>query len=147
MGNQENKGTSIGISRLEKILIAVALLLLVGIVIFDAVTASTAYPSKVTYVVSEGAVSEAAVSANTSANASQTASDPSAVEDASLCININTATVEELQQLPGIGAVKAAAIIEYREINGDFVSIEEIMEVNGIGEKTFEKIRAYIVLS
>lgn len=59
-------------------------------------------------------------------------------------ININTASLEELDSLPGIGEVKAQAIIDYREANGPFGSIEEIMEVSGIGEATFEKIKDLI---
>ena len=61
-------------------------------------------------------------------------------------ININTATSEELQTLSGIGEVKAAAIIAYREEHGIFKDISEIMNVSGIGEKTFEKIRGRITV-
>ncbi|MCA1031823.1 helix-hairpin-helix domain-containing protein [Bacillus timonensis] len=56
-------------------------------------------------------------------------------------ININKATLEDLQQLPGIGPSKAAAIIAYREENGRFKTIEELMLVSGIGQKSFEKIK------
>jgi len=59
-------------------------------------------------------------------------------------ININTATKEQLMTLDGIGEVKAAAIIDYRRENGNFRSIEELNNVKGIGDKTIEKIRAYI---
>lgn len=61
-------------------------------------------------------------------------------------ININTASSEELQTLSGIGEAKAAAIISYREENGDFESIEDIMNVSGIGESTFENIKDYITV-
>jgi len=59
-------------------------------------------------------------------------------------ININTASIESLQLIPGIGEVKAASIMEYRKKNGGFKSIEEIKSISGIGEKTFEKLRDYI---
>ncbi|MDD3693354.1 MAG: helix-hairpin-helix domain-containing protein [Oscillospiraceae bacterium] len=59
-------------------------------------------------------------------------------------ININTATQDQLETLPGIGQVIAAQIIEYREANGKFDSIEEIMNVNNIGEKRFADIRDII---
>lgn len=56
-------------------------------------------------------------------------------------VNINTATSEELEELPGVGEVIAGKIIDYREAFGPFESPEELMEVSGIGEKTFEKMR------
>jgi len=61
-------------------------------------------------------------------------------------ININTATSEQLQQLSGIGPVTAGNIISHREARGGFVSIEEIMNVSGIGERTFENIRDRITV-
>lgn len=62
-------------------------------------------------------------------------------------VNINTATAEELMTLPGIGETKALAIIHYREEQGDFSSIEEIMQVSGIKEASFDKIKALIKIS
>ncbi|MCL2573686.1 MAG: helix-hairpin-helix domain-containing protein [Defluviitaleaceae bacterium] len=56
-------------------------------------------------------------------------------------ININTATSEQLQTLSGIGPVTAGNIINHREARGGFATIEEIMNVSGIGERTFENIR------
>lgn len=61
-------------------------------------------------------------------------------------ININTCSYEDLLSLNGIGPVKAQAIIEYRTLNGGFSSIEEITNVSGIGEKTFESIRSFITV-
>lgn len=61
-------------------------------------------------------------------------------------ININTANLEELQKLPGIGPSKAQAIIDYREKVGKFKSIEEIKNVKGIGEKTYEKLKELITI-
>ncbi|MDZ5670361.1 MULTISPECIES: helix-hairpin-helix domain-containing protein [Bacillus] len=59
-------------------------------------------------------------------------------------VNINTATVEELQGISGVGPSKAEAIIAYREENGRFQTIEDITKVSGIGEKSFEKIKSSI---
>lgn len=56
-------------------------------------------------------------------------------------ININTANLDELKKINGVGEVKAKNIIEYREKNGGFKSIEEIKNIEGIGEKTFEKLK------
>ncbi len=59
-------------------------------------------------------------------------------------ININTASVEELDTLPGIGEATANKIINYRKENGNFKTIEEIKEVSGIGDSKFEKIKDLI---
>ena len=59
-------------------------------------------------------------------------------------VNINTATKEELDTLPGIGESTANKIINYREENGKFKSIEEIKEVSGIGDSKFEQIKDLI---
>ena len=61
-------------------------------------------------------------------------------------ININTADIDELKALPGIGEVKAKAIIAYREAFGGFVAAEEIMEVKGIGQATYDKIKDLITI-
>lgn len=61
-------------------------------------------------------------------------------------LNINTADKEQLQQLTGIGPVTAAAIVEYREQNGDFASIDELTEVRGIGPATLENLRDIITV-
>lgn len=61
-------------------------------------------------------------------------------------ISINTATAEQLQTLTGIGAEKAKGIVNYREEHGNFQNIEEIKNVNGIGDSIFDKIKDYITL-
>jgi competence protein ComEA len=65
----------------------------------------------------------------------------------SLLTNINLATKIELQNLPGIGAAYAERIIEYRTSHGNFQTVEEIMNVKGIGEKVFEKIKELITVN
>lgn len=68
------------------------------------------------------------------------------IESSSNLININTASVVELMSLDGIGESKARAIIEYRDINGDFDNILDIKNVSGIGESIYEKIKDYITV-
>lgn len=62
-------------------------------------------------------------------------------------ININTATLTRLKELPGIGESKARAIIAYRDDHGPFRSAEELMKVKGIGAKTFESLQDRIAVS
>jgi competence protein ComEA len=61
-------------------------------------------------------------------------------------IDINTASLEELDALPGIGNAKAQSIIQYREENGDFQKIEDIMNVPGIGEGIYNNIKELITV-
>lgn len=61
-------------------------------------------------------------------------------------VNINTATIEQLVTLPGVGATLAGRIVEYREKAGRFASVEELLNVKGIGEKNFEKIADWLTV-
>ena len=61
-------------------------------------------------------------------------------------VNINTATLEELDTLPGIGLTTAQKIIDYRTVNGPFATIEDIMNVSGIGPATFDDLKDLITV-
>ena len=59
-------------------------------------------------------------------------------------VNLNTATVSQLEELPGIGPALAARIVEHRQKNGAFKAVEDVMAVKGIGEKNFSKIQGHL---
>lgn len=80
------------------------------------------------------------------ASAAKTASPAKARATPTSPVNLNSASVAQLQTLPGIGASTAQRIIEYRQKNGSFKKIEELMNVKGIGEKSFLKLKPMITV-
>ena len=71
---------------------------------------------------------------------------PKATASVESPVNLNTATSAQLETLPGIGAAAAKRIVEYRQKNGAFKKIEELMNVKGIGEKSFLKLKPLITV-
>jgi competence protein ComEA len=83
--------------------------------------------------------------AATQASSAKTATQPAKAVPSSP-INLNTATEAQLASLPGIGAKAAQRILEFRQKNGSFKKIEDLMNVKGIGEKNFLKLKPYITV-
>lgn len=77
---------------------------------------------------------------------SQTVSQADASVPVSGQVNLNTATLSELDTLPGIGPVYAQRIIDYREANGPFTDVAQVMEIKGIGPATYERIKDRITV-
>jgi competence protein ComEA len=70
-----------------------------------------------------------------------------AAEAPSGVVNVNTASAEQLDLLPGVGPAIASRILDYRQKNGAFKSLDDLMLVQGIGEKSFAKMKPYLTLT
>ena len=90
------------------------------------------------------AAAQTAAPQSTTKSSSRTAAKPAQPTSP---ININTASAGELDGLPGIGAKTAALIVEYRQKNGPFKKIEELMNVRGVGEKSFLKLKERVTVA
>jgi len=86
------------------------------------------------------------LSTNTQVIASEQTESIVSTQQVSDKVNINLASNKELAVIKGIGTQKAQSIIDYREMNGDFVNIEELGKVKGIGKSTLQKITPFISL-
>ncbi len=82
--------------------------------------------------------------ATTYAQSDRSAPKPTAETSAQL--NLNTATQAQLEMLPGIGASTAQRIIEYRQKSGGFKKVEDLMNVRGVGEKSFLKLKPLVTV-
>lgn len=116
---KENKNLSV------RILLAIALLMAAGLVGYNAFFSKNAVE-----------ITENLVSSETSEQNQETKS-----ENKNETVNINTAPLEELEKLSGVGKSMAKRIIDYRETHGGFANKEEIMNVKGIGKRVFENIK------
>ena len=91
------------------------------------------------------AVSAAAASAQNKATTPKTAATVTATATAP--VNLNTATVDQLATIPGVGPRMAERIIDYRQKNGGFKKVEDLMNVSGVGEKSFLKMKPLITVT
>ena len=85
-------------------------------------------------------------SASTAPTSSAAEAAGAAPAGSAALVNINTAGVEELETLPGIGEVLAATIVQYREEHGPFTSVDQLVDVSGIGEVTLEELRDLVTV-
>jgi competence protein ComEA len=94
----------------------------------------------------KGEVSAPAVASVAPSRSPRSAPQAAAAATTQFPINLNTATAEQLEAIPGIGPVLAQRIIEYRQTHGRFQSVDELLEVRGIGPKRLENMRPYVVV-
>mgnify|MGYP002619522586 FL=1 len=129
----------------ERVLVAIALILFAGVIFYNFLTLSRVWESGGEVASSyEDATEKKEL--GTTVEKTTTVTEGTVMESSenTRMMNINTASITELTTLPGIGEVKARAIVDYRENHGPFKSVEELMMVSGIGEKTYEKLREKI---
>jgi competence protein ComEA len=92
-------------------------------------------------------VAAAAQPAAPAAKPRTAAKSAKAAPGATAIVNINTATQAQLESLPGLGAKAAERILEYRQKNGQFKKVEDLMNVKGIGEKSFLKLKPRLTVT
>lgn len=129
----------------ERVLVAIALILFAGVIFYNFLTLSRVWESGGEVASSyEDATEKKEL--GTTVEKTTTVTEGTVMESSenTRMMNINTASITELTTLPGVGEVKARAIVDYRENHGPFKSVEELMMVSGIGEKTYEKLREKI---
>ncbi|MBQ0136094.1 MAG: helix-hairpin-helix domain-containing protein [Oscillospiraceae bacterium] len=114
----------------DNVLLGIAIFLLAGVILYNVFTVKSDVSS----------VTETTKITTVNKTEETTLETTVFVSDTLAKININTATEEELETLSGIGPAKASAIVTYREEHGDFSSVNDLINVSGIGDKTLAKI-------
>lgn len=126
-------------------MIGIALLVMSGILIYVSLSTPGVYKEPETTATQISSSTEAATNSVKSASSASKSSDNSATA-VSYPINLNTATVEELVSIDGLGESRASAIIEYRDYLGGYTSVEQIKEISGIGDATYAKLAPYLTV-
>lgn len=126
-------------------MIGIALLVMSGILIYVSLSTPGVYKEPETTAIQISSSTEAAASSAKSAGSASKSSDNSATA-VSYPINLNSATVEELVSIDGLGESRASAIIEYRDYLGGYTSVEQIKEISGIGDATYAKLAPYLTV-
>ena len=120
-------------------------LVMSGILIYVSLSTPGVYKESETTAIQISSSTEAATNRAKSPTAASKGLDNSATA-VSYPINLNTATVEELVSIDGLGENRASAIIEYRDYLGGYTSVEQIKEISGIGDATYAKLAPYLTV-
>ena len=126
-------------------MIGIALLVMSGILIYVSISTPGVYKESETTAIQISSSTETEANSAKSAGSASKSSDNSATA-VSYPINLNTATVEELVSIDGLGESRASAIIEYRDYLGGYTSVEQIKEISGIGDATYAKLAPYLTV-
>ena len=133
------------------LLAVIAVCTIAASIIFNATLIPPAQPVAVSYPASASSSQPSnfdSISVSSSPSSTSSPSDPSSgisdTPSAAQLVDINRADAAQLDTLPGIGPALSQRIIEYRQQNGRFETVEELVNVKGIGEKTLEKLKPYI---
>lgn len=133
------------------LLAVIAVCTIAASIIYNATLIPPAQPVAVSYPASASSSQSShfdSVGVSSSPSSTSSPSDPSSsisdTPSAAQLVDINRADAAQLDTLPGIGPALSQRIIEYRQQNGRFETVEELVNVKGIGEKTLEKLKPYI---
>ena len=128
-------------------MIGVALFVMAGIIAYVSLSSPGVYKEVETLPQTSASQSLAVDErAKSSISQEETTAKYKAETNVTYPLNINTATIDELVTISGLGESRASAIIEYREYLGGYTSVEQIKEISGIGESTYAKLAPYLTV-
>lgn len=129
------------------VLIGLSLIVIAGILMYVALSQPKVYvQDEITEITAQATQSEASVYYNTQNVQTTIVNTTSAAEFVNYPININTATVQELCTVDGIGEKRAEAIVQYRQQIGGYTSVEQIKNIQGIGDAIYAKVSPYLTV-
>lgn len=129
------------------VLIGISLIIIAGVLIFVAVSQPKIYEQdESTLISNQSSQSNTSVYIETQSAQTTTVNDSSVSEYVSYPVNINTATVQELCTINGIGEKRAEAIVQYRQQIGSYTSVEQIKNIQGIGDSIYAQVSPYLTV-